>query len=162
VTGLAPRPAITGDELERAILTARDDIRAVMAPTGADLERLLMALHRQSAVSQKRARMSQGRARAELYRRLEGKIFEIDGTGEVVTAIVTTRELIGLVEAESNIVKTEAMAQRSYDVHRSVLAAASGPAVGGIEEFLTALEAEELTEQRLDADTTPSADPQPP
>jgi hypothetical protein len=68
-------------------------------------------LHQQSAQSQKKARVSQARARAELYKRLdEGQTFEIHGN-EVIVSTVSNRELIGLVEAESNIVKTEAMAQ---------------------------------------------------
>ena len=130
-----------GDE----ILAARDVIRAQMAPTSADLERLLMKLHRQSARSQRKARQSQQRAREALYERLGGKVIELDDTGAVVVAIVTTRELIGVIEAESNIVKTEAMAQRSYDVHRSVVAGVN-PAAGSVEDFIIALEQEESIE----------------
>jgi hypothetical protein len=128
-----------------AILEAREAVRAILAPNGADLEALLINLHRQSAHSQRKARRSQAKARAELYKRLEeGQTLAIAGN-EVVVATVTTRELIGLVEAESNIVKVEAMAQRSYTVHRFASANAS-PRGGSIESFITQLEQEEQTE----------------
>jgi hypothetical protein len=131
-------------EVERraGIMAAREAVRAVMAPTGADLEQLLMRLHRQSAKAQRSARRSQRAAREEITRRLEGKVLELDETGAVVVAVVTTRELIGLVQAESDIVKTEAMAQRSYDVHRSVVAGVN-PGAGSVEDFITAVEDEE-------------------
>jgi len=138
-----------GDERpERAgeILAARDVIRAKLAPTGGDLEKLLVQLHEQSAESQRKARRSQDRARSEIEKRLEGKILETDETGAVVVAVVTTRELIGLIEAESNIVKTEAMSQRSYDVHRATVNGVN-PAAGTVEDFITAIEQEETTEQ---------------
>ena len=130
------------------IIAARDKVRAILAPTGKDLERLLVDLHRQSAQSQRKARQSQARARAELYSRLEGEVLTVDN-GEVVVATVTTRELIGLVEAESNIVKVEAMAQRSYDVHRMTSSQAA-PHAGSIEDFIGQLEQEEQTEQDVD------------
>jgi hypothetical protein len=144
MNGSIPEP-----ERTPAILAAREAVRAVLAPTGRDLERLLMALHEQSARSQRDARRSQIHARREIKRRLAGKVLEQDDTGAVVVAVVTTRELIGLVEAESNIVKTEAMAQRSYDVHRSVVAGVN-PAAGTVEDFITAVEEEENTERAGD------------
>jgi hypothetical protein len=136
------------DELAKVgdILAERDRIRAILAPNGKDLEKLLIQLHEQSAQAQRRARKSQARARAELYKRLdEGQTLEIHGN-EVVVAVVTTRELIGLVEAESNIVKTEAMAQRSYDVHR-MTSQTGNPQAGTIESFIDRLEQEEQEEQ---------------
>ena len=48
-------------------------VRAILAPTGKDLEVLLMRLHRQSAQSQRKARKSQQRLRDELYKRLGGR-----------------------------------------------------------------------------------------
>ena len=128
-----------------AILEARAAVRAILAPNGADLEALLMRLHTQSAQSQRKARKSQQKLRDEVYRRLEeGQTLEIHGK-EVVVSVVTNRELIGLMEAESNLIKVEAMAQRSYTVHRVVQRAAS-PQGGSIEEFITQLEQEEQTE----------------
>ncbi len=100
-----------------------------------------MRLHEQSAQSQRQARRSQQTARDEIYRRLDGKVMEVDNTDTAVVAVVTTRELIRLVEAESNIVKTEAMAQRSYDIHR-MASSATSPAAGSIEDFVAALESE--------------------
>jgi hypothetical protein len=127
-----------------AILEARAAVRAVLAPNGADLEALLMRLHRQSAQSQRKARKSQQKLRDELYRRLdEGQTLEIHGN-EVVLSLVTNRELIGMVEAESNLIKVEAMAQRSYTVHRVVVRAAS-PQAGSIESLIEQLEQEEQT-----------------
>jgi hypothetical protein len=100
-----------------AILAAREVMRARLAPTGKDLERLLIRLHRQSAIAQKRARESHAKLRAELYRRLEeGQTLVIHGN-EVVVEVVTTREIIGAMEAENNSVKVEAMAQRLHDRH---------------------------------------------
>jgi hypothetical protein len=128
-----------------AILAAREVMRARLAPTGKDLEALLMTLHRQSAHAQRKARESQAKLRAELYRRLEeGQTLEIHGN-EVVVSVVTNRELIGMAEMESNSVKVEAMAQRSYTVHRLASATAS-PQGGNIEEFIDRLEQEEATE----------------
>ena len=71
----------------------------------------------------------------------EGQTLDIQGN-EVVVATVTTRELIGLFEAESNSIKVEAMAQRSYTVH-CVVARAASPRGGSIEDFIAALEQEE-------------------
>ena len=128
-----------------AILAAREVMRARLAPTGKDLEKLLMRLHRQSAVAQKRARESHAKLRAELHRRLaEGQTLVIHGN-EVVVEVVTTRELIGAMEADSNEVKVEAMAQRSMDVHR-MITRGSTPQGGSIEEFIDRLEQEEQTE----------------
>jgi hypothetical protein len=128
-----------------AILAAREVMRARLAPTGKDLERLLIALHKQSARSQRKARESQARARAELYKRLdEGQTLEIHGN-EVVVSVVTNRELIGIVEMESNSVKVEAMAQRSYDVHR-MITRDGNPQGGSVDEFIDRLEQEEATE----------------
>ena len=129
-----------------AILAAREVMRARLAPTGKDLERLLVKLHRESAIAQRKARESQAKLRAELYRRLEeGQTLEIHGN-EVVVSVVTNRELIGMAEMESNSVKVEAMAQRSYTVHRLASATAS-PQGGRIEEFIDRLEQEETTER---------------
>jgi hypothetical protein len=137
-----------------AILEAREVMRARLAPTGKDLEALLMRLHRQSAVAQKRARESHAKLRAELHRRLaEGQTLVIHGN-EVVVEVVTTRELIGAVEADSNEVKVEAMAQRSMDVHRVIVRGAT-PQGGSIEEFIDRLEQEEITEA---PDVEPPAD----
>jgi hypothetical protein len=136
-----------------AILEARAAVRAILAPNGADLEALLMRLHRESAQSQRKARRSQRKLRAELYRRLdEGQTLVIHGN-EVAVSMVTNRELIGVMEAESNLIKVEAMAQRSYTVHRVVQRAAS-PQGGSLEEFLERLEREEVTEAS-DVETPP-------
>jgi hypothetical protein len=67
-----------------------------VAPTGKDIEALLINLHRQSAQSQRKARRSQAKVRAEVYKRLEGKVVEVDDTNTVVVAVVTTRELTEL------------------------------------------------------------------
>jgi hypothetical protein len=102
------------------VIAEVDRVRAILAPTGADLERLLLKMHRQSVVAQKKARESHAKLRAELHRRLdEGETLVIHGN-EVVVEKVTTREIIGAMEADSNEVKVEAMAQRSLDVHRMV------------------------------------------
>jgi hypothetical protein len=71
----------------------------------------------------------------------------------VVVEKVTTRELIGAMEADSNEVKVEAMAQRSMDVHR-MLTRAGTPQGGSIEEFIDRLEQEEATEAP-DVETPP-------
>jgi hypothetical protein len=127
-----------------AILVAREVMRARLAPTGKDLEKLLLRLHRQSAIAQKKARESQAKLREELYKRLEeGQTLEIHGN-EVVVSVVTNRELIGMAEMESNSVKVEAMAQRSYTVH--LASATATPHGGSIEEFIDRLEQEETTE----------------
>jgi hypothetical protein len=63
-----------------AILAAREVMRARLAPTGKDLEALLMRLHRQSAKAQQKARESHAKLRAELHRRLEeGETLVIHG-----------------------------------------------------------------------------------
>jgi hypothetical protein len=127
------------------VIAEVDRVRAIMAPTGADLERLLLKLHKQSAIAQKKARESHAKLRAELHRRLaEGQTLVIHGN-EVVVDVVTTRELIGAMEADSNEVKVEAMAQRSMDVHR-MISRAGTPQGGSIEEFIDRLEQEETTE----------------
>ena len=110
-----------------AILAARDVTRARLAPTGKDLEHLLLKLHKQSAIAQKNARESHAKLRAEPHRRLEqGQTLEIHGN-EVVVSVVTTRERIGAMEADSNEVKVEAMAQRDG---RAPDAHARGPPAG--------------------------------
>ena len=142
------------------ILVAQTAAKARLAPTGADLERLLITLHTASAQAQRRARSSASKARAELYRRLRtGQTLVVEGR-EVVVAVVTNRELIGMVEAESNQVKTEAMAQRSYDVHRMMT---NGPSNGGgnIESFIEALEHEEAAELHAHDMTERPAMPEP-
>jgi hypothetical protein len=127
------------------ILQAQNQVRARLAPTGKDLEALLMRLHRQSAHSQRKARKQTAKLRAELNRRLEeGQTLVIHGN-EVVVEVVTTRELIGAMEAENNSVKVEAMAQRSMDVHR-MATSATNPSAGSIEAFIDRLEQEETTE----------------
>jgi hypothetical protein len=136
------------------VIAEVDRVRAILAPTGKDLEALLIALHRQSAQSQRKARKSQQKARDELYRRLEGQVVEVDSTGTVMVMPVTTRELIGMMEAESNLIKVESMSQRSYTVHR-VVARAANPQGGSLEEFIGRLEEEEATEA---PDLEPPAD----
>ena len=127
------------------VIAEVDRVRAIMAPTGKDLEALLMRLHRQSAHSQRKARKQTAKLRAELNRRLEeGQTLVIHGN-EVVVEVVTTSELIGAMEAENNSVKVEAMAQRSMDVHR-MATSATNPAIGSIEDFIDRLEHEEATE----------------
>ena len=66
---------------------------------------------------------------------------EVDSTGTVAVVPVTTRELIGMMEAESNLIKVESMSQRSYSVHR-VVARAASPQGGSLEEFIGQLEQE--------------------
>ena len=53
------------------VLQAQNLVRARLAPTGKDLEKLLMRLHRQSAKAQQKARESHAKVRAELYKRLD-------------------------------------------------------------------------------------------
>jgi hypothetical protein len=48
------------------ILAAQNVVRAILAPTGKDLEVLMMRLYRQSGQSQREARRSQAKARAEV------------------------------------------------------------------------------------------------
>ena len=63
-----------------------------------------MRLHRQSAQSQRKARKQTAKLRAGLNRRLdEGQTLVIHGN-EVVVEVVTTREIIGAMEAENNSV----------------------------------------------------------
>ena len=69
---------------------------------------------------------------------------EVDSTGTAVVMPVTTRELIGLMEAESNLIKVESMSQRRT-VHR-VVARAATPKGASMEEFIGRLEEEEATE----------------
>jgi hypothetical protein len=136
------------------VIAEVDRVRAILAPTGADLERLLLKMHRQSVIAQKKARESHAKLRAELHRRLaEGETLVIHGN-EVVVEKVTTREIIGAMEADSNEVKVESMAQRSLDVHRMVTRGAT-PQGGSIEEFIDRLEQEEATEA---PDVEPPAD----
>ena len=40
-----------------------------------------------------------------------------------MVSMVTTREVIRMLEAESNLIKSEALAQRSYGFHLSVAGA---------------------------------------
>ena len=135
------------------VIAEVDRVRAILAPTGADLERLLLKMHKQSVIAQKKARESHAKLRAELHRRLEeGETLVIHGN-EVVVEKVTTREIIGAMEADSNEVKVEAMAQRSLDVHRMVTRGAT-PQGGSIEEFIDRLEQEETTEAP-DVETPP-------
>ena len=71
-------------------------------------------------------------------------------------SVVTNRELIGMAEMESNSIKVEAMAQRSYTVHRAVARATSPPG-GNIEEFITRLEQEEHGGRHGDPVTPPNS-----
>ena len=135
------------------VIAEVDRVRAILAPTGKDLEALLVTLHRQSARAQRKARQSQAKLRAELYKRLAGDVLEVRD-GEVVVAVVSNRELIGMAEMESNSIKVEAMAQRSYTVHR-LASATANPQGGSIEEFIGQLEQEESTDAR---DGEPPAD----
>jgi hypothetical protein len=91
------------------VIAEVDRVRAILAPTGTDLERLLLKMHKQSVIAQKKARESHAKLRAELHRRLEeGQTLVIYGN-EVVVEKVTTREIIGAMEADSNEVKVEAI-----------------------------------------------------
>jgi len=135
------------DELARTgeILAERDRVRAILAPNGKDLEKLLVELHTESARAQRRSRKNTERLRAELMKRLEvGQTLVIHGN-EVVVETVTTSDLIRQQEANANSVKVEAMAQRSYDVHRMTTGQAN-PQAGSIESFIDQLEQEEQTE----------------
>jgi uncharacterized protein with von Willebrand factor type A (vWA) domain len=135
------------DELARTgeILAERDRVRAILAPNGKDLEKLLIRVHTQSVQAQRKARKSLARIREELNRRLdEGQTLEIHGN-EVIVSTVTNRDLIGLGMLENDGIKVEAMAQRSYDVHRMTTGNAN-PQAGSIESFIDQLEQEEQTE----------------
>jgi hypothetical protein len=71
----------------------------------------------ESAKAQRQARVSQRMARVEIYRRLRAKVAPgTDGKTEakVEAERPSSGELIRLMEAEANLVKDEAMAQRSY------------------------------------------------
>jgi hypothetical protein len=127
------------------ILQAQDAVRAILAPTGKDLEKLLIACHTESIRAQRKARRSRAKMRAELNRRLvQGETLVIHGN-EVVVETVTNSDLIRQQEADANEIKVEAMAQRSYDVHR-MIARDGTPQGGSIEEFIDRLEQEEATE----------------
>lgn len=104
--------------------------RAMLAPGGVALGQLLEKLHHESAREQRKARRNMASMRAELTKRLQGLTMEHDGQ-RVVVAIVTTGELVRAIEAEANVVKTEAMAQRSYDVHNALLRAGGPNGVSG-------------------------------
>lgn len=135
------------------ILAERDRVRAILAPNGKDLEKLLVQVHTQSVQAQRKARKSLARIREELNRRLdEGQTLEIHGN-EVVVSTVTNRDLIGLGMLENDGIKVEAMAQRSYDVHRMTTTNVN-PQGGSIESFIDQLEQEEQTE-------APETDPTP-
>ena len=122
--------------------------RQMLAPGGAALGQLLEKLHHESAREQRKARKSMASVRAELANRLRGTTVEYDGQ-QVVVAVVTTGELVRAIEAEANVVKTEAMAQRSYDVHAALLRAGGPNGVpGSFEDWLT-------DQQALDADLSP-------
>lgn len=132
--------AKTGD-----ILAERDRVRALLAPNGKDLEKVMIGLHLESAEAQRANRVGLAKVRDELYRRLEeGQTLEIHGN-EVIVSTVSNRDLIGLGMLENDGVKVEAMAQRSYDVHRMTSGQAN-PQAGSIESFIDQLEQEEQTE----------------
>ena len=127
------------------VIAEVDRVRAILAPNGKDLEKLLLECHAESIQAQRNARESRAKLRAELHRRLEeGETLVIHGN-EVVVEKVTNRDLIGAMEADANEVKVESMAQRSLDVHRMVTRGATPPG-GSIEEFIDRLEQEEQTE----------------
>lgn len=135
------------DELAKQgeILAERERVRAILAPNGKDLEKVLIGLHLESAKSQRKSRRNTERLRAELMKRLdEGETLVIHGN-EVVVEKVTNSDLIRQQEANANSVKVEAMAQRSYDVHR-MTTGTQNPQAGSIESFIDQLEQEEQTE----------------
>lgn len=92
-----------------------------------------------------RAQVPTSRPFLKRGRRCERFLLVIHGD-EVVVSMVTNRELIGAMEAESNLIKVEAMAQRSYTVHRVVQRVASPPS-GSIEDFIDRLERERATKR---------------
>ena len=57
---------------------------------------------------------------------------------------VTTRGILAAFKAESDIVKVEAVAQRSYNVHQATFGH-SGTAGNTIEDFIAAVEREKQT-----------------
>ena len=127
------------------VIAEVDRVRAILAPNGKDLEKLLVECHTESIQAQRNARASRAKMRAELQRRLEeGETLMIHGN-EVVVEKVTNSDLIRQQEADSNEVKVEAMAQRSMDVHRMILRGGT-PQGGSIEDFIERLEQEEQTE----------------
>ena len=66
---------------------ARSAARAALAPTGKDLEALLVKVHRESAENQATARRNQDEARKELDKRLEGTPVEYNGETVLVTTV---------------------------------------------------------------------------
>ena len=102
-----------------------------------------MKVHRESAENQATARRNQDAAREELDKRLEGTPVEYNGETVLVTT-VTTREILTALKAESYVIKVEALAQRSYDVHQAIFGQ-RGTTEGGIEDFIAALEQEKQT-----------------
>ena len=124
-------------QLDPSVERARSAARAALAPTGKDLEALLIKIHRESAENQATARRNQDEARKELDKRLEGTPVEHNGETIVVTT-VTTREILAAFKAESDVIKVEAMAQRSYNVHQAIFGH-SGTAGNTIEDFIAAL-----------------------
>ena len=129
------RPA----QFDSVVEAARSAARAALAPTGDDLEALLIRIHQESARHQAKARRNQERARQEFLKRLEGVPVEQDGR-QVVVSMVTTREVIRMLEAESNLIKVEALAQRSYAVHQSIAGPVSRGSHVGIEDFIATLD----------------------
>ena len=70
------------------VIAEVDRVRAILAPTGKDLEKVLIRLHRQSAMAQQRARKSHEKLRAELHKRLdEGQTLVIHGNEVVVEKV---------------------------------------------------------------------------
>ena len=122
---------------------ARSAARAALAPSGKDLEALLIDLHRESAENQATARRDQDEAREEFAKRLDGTPIEYNGEVVMVTT-VTTREIVAALKAETDILKAEALAQRSYDVHQATFGH-SGTAGNTIEHFIAALAPEKPT-----------------
>lgn len=114
------------EQFDSVVEAARSAARSALAPTGHDLEALLIRIPHESAKHQAKARRNQERARQEFFKRLEGVQVE-QGGRQVVVSRVTTREVIRMLEAESNLIKSEALAQRSYAVHQSI----AGPVTQG-------------------------------
>ena len=139
----AGRPEGSTRRFDPVVEQARSAARAALAPTGKDLEALLIKIHRESGENQAKARRNQDEARRELDKRLEGTPVEYNGETVMVTT-VTTREILAAFKAESDIVKVEALAQRSYNVHQATFGH-SGTAGNTIEDFIAALAQEKQT-----------------
>jgi hypothetical protein len=129
--GRGARPA----QFDSVVEGARSAARAALAPTWEDLEALLITMHRESGENQARARRVRDEARQALKGRLKGVPVEHNGQ-TVMVSTVRTRHVIAALEAECDVIKAEAMAQRSYEVHARLVSGLHRLNRTSIEDFI--------------------------